>query len=229
MRVSGQRSAALAVAATAVFGLAQIGSAHADPDSDMSTAALLPTQTKLDEPAVARYGNPVAVKGTVSSLTSGLGLGATDVQLTFDPVKGITRTLTVHTDDAGNFVTTFTPKVKTVVRAVTPANLRYAASSARTVMKVEAPVTCTIGAVRLAEGAQKVPGSCVIKGLPAGTRYLVQTREGGIWRNVITARTQKGRLSFVLALPNRTTSFRVFVLPAKKWVPTPSRTFTASV
>jgi hypothetical protein len=229
MRISGQRSAALAVAATAVFGLAQIGSAHADPDSDMSTAALLPTQTKLDEPAVARYGNPVTLKGRVSSPTSGLGLGATHVQLTFDPVKGVTKTLTVSTDGAGNFVTHFTPKVRTVVRAVTPANLLHAASSARTVMKVEAPVTCTIGAVRFADGAREVPGRCVIKGLPAGTRYLVQTRDGGIWRNVIAARTQKGRLSFVLALPNRTTSFRVFVLPVKKWVPTPSRTFTLYV
>jgi hypothetical protein len=229
MRISGQRSAALAVAATAVFGVAQIGSAHAEPDSGASTAALLPTQTKLDRPAVARYGNPVTLQGRVSSLTSGLGLGATHVQLTFDPVKGTTKTLTVSTDGAGNFVTQFTPKVRTVVRAVTAGNLLYAASSARTVMKVEAPVRCTIGAVRAADGGREVPGSCVIKGMRAGTKYLVQTREGGIWRNAITAATQQGRLSFVLALPNRTTSFRVFVLPGKKWVPTPSPTFTVYV
>jgi hypothetical protein len=229
MRISGQRSAAIAVAATAVFGLAQAGSAQADSDSDVSIAALLPTTTKVYEPATAMYGRDVTVKGKVSSLTSGLGLGATDVQLTFDPVRGATKTMTVHTDGAGNFVAHFTPKVRTVVRAVTPASLLYDTSSGKSVLKVEAPVNCTIGAVRTAEGAREVPGSCVIKGLSAGTKYLVQTREGGVWRNAIASRTQAGRLSFVLALPHRTTSFRVFVLPGKKWVPTPSKTFKVSV
>lgn len=231
MRTSGSRAAGLALAATAVVGVvgAVGGAAQADDDTGVSAQVLLPTTTTLETPAVARYGTDVTLRGKVATLTSGLGLGATDVRLTFDPVKGATRTLTVHTDGSGNFVAHVTPKVRTVVHAVSAAGLLYDGSEARTVMKVEAPVRCAIGAVRSAGGGSAVPGSCVVKGLAAGTKYLVQTRGGGSWHNAITARTEKNKLSFVLPLRSGTTAFRVFVLPGRKWVPTASDTFKVTV
>lgn len=222
------RPVAAAALVMVVAGTVQVGAAHAASESAATgtqVSALGASRIEFAPVPTARYGIAVAVKGRVLSLGSNLGLGATDVHLTFDPVKGVTRTVTVRTDANGNFVARYAPRVRTTVRAVTKDILGGTISAVSSV-RVEAPITCRVGQVREGEDGREVPGRCKVPGMPAGTKFRVQHPDGGVWHTVSTGRSKANKLSFVVELPRQATySFRVYVFPEHKWVATPSQTF----
>ena len=184
MRTSGYRAAGLALAATAVVGVVQ-GVAQADDGGGVSIQVLLPSTTTINEPAVARYGTDVTLKGKVTSLTSGLGLGATDVQLTLDPVKGATKILTVRTDGAGNFVAHYTPKVKTRVHAVSAASLRFTTSFSRARIAIESGSLALRGG-RCSADVRMLRSSSTSTGSVPEPSPAIQASSAGdrIWPNV---------------------------------------------
>jgi hypothetical protein len=229
-------AAALATAAlaTAMAATVQVGAAHAasEPETASESPVAVQVASRIDfaPVPVARYGSPVTVRGKVTSIGGEIGLGATDVQLTFDPVKGASRTVTVRTDADGNFVARHTPRVRTTVRAVTTGSALVGATSGVSAVLVEAPLVCTVGKVRTGDAGWEVPGRCKVFGLPAGTKFRIQQPQGGVWRTVSTGRSKADRLSFVVDLPHRGThSFRVYVFPDQRWVATPSQTFRVYV
>ena len=222
-------STALALIGMALLSGTQVGPAQAVAGSvatEEPAGALTAPRAVLGPLPDARYSGEVTVKGRVAGIVDGVGLEARDARITFDPIRGASRTVTVRTDALGNFAVRHSPTVRTAVRATA-----LAPTAARAAGHLHDPG----GGPGAVQSRRNAPGRSGLErarpvqrqGMHPGTKHLVQVRDGGVWRNDVRGRAQTDGFRFVLALSEPGThTVRVFVIPGPKWLPTPSETVT---
>ncbi len=221
------RVGAVTLSALVLAGFAQPAFAQATIAGRVSEVAAVTASTdahaSLAAIPVVRYGEKVIVRGRLTSPASRTGVSGADVRVTFDPIKGATRTVTVRTDAGGAFAVAYEPRVRTAVSAAAIGSASTSAPTTSSTLLVEAPIRCALDTPRSTSTGWRVPGRCSVKGLHPGTKYLVQVVTGGTWETVQRGRSKTDGFRFAAPLRTRGThTLRVFLTPTPRWVATSS-------
>ncbi|MDX6256986.1 MAG: hypothetical protein QOJ11_3320, partial [Frankiales bacterium] len=153
--------------------------AHTVTSSVVSVFVFSATRMVLSPVHPVPAGHRRSVVGQVTTAVGHAPVAGARVTLTFTPVVGAPRAVTVTTNASGTFSAPLVAGSAGTLRAVAAASPRYGRSIAAEQVSVLAPVTCTIGG-SVATGAVD-HGRCRVPRMPKGTAVTLQYKAHGQW------------------------------------------------